>query len=392
MKNSYLNPAQFNAETEKCLQCKTKPCEQACPAHCSPHDFIAAAKNKNFDEAANMILQQNPLAETCGLICPDKFCMNACLRAKIDNPINIPKVQATILQKYREKFAPQKQNINPNGKKIAVIGAGPAGIGAAATLLKLGYAVSVYEKSPTAGGALNMIPESRLPKNIVTAEWKYLSQYPNFEINLSSDISNPQMLLQQGYDGVICATGENQFRKLGVEGEQYSLNYDEYLLHPQKYVTSGNVAVIGGGAVAVDCAITARETGAKNVEMFVRRRLCDMRITAHERASLLQNMIDITTMTRISKIEKNNNTLTAYTVKTRFNGDGKLEDIPNTQTARPDFAIIVMALGTQSSTPKQPADNIIYAGDCLSGSSTAVQAVAFGKNAARQLHEVLFKN
>ena len=111
MKNLYLNPAQFNAETEKCLQCKTKPCEQACPAHCSPHDFIAAAKNKNFDEAANMILQQNPLAETCGLICPDKFCMNACLRAKIDNPINIPKVQATILQKYREKFVPQKQNM-----------------------------------------------------------------------------------------------------------------------------------------------------------------------------------------------------------------------------------------------------------------------------------------
>ena len=69
-----------------------------------------------------------------------------------------------------------------------------------------------------------------------------------------------------------------------------------------------------------------------------------------------------------------------------------MEDIPNTQTARPDFAIIVMALGTQSSTPKQPADNIIYAGDCLSGSSTAVQAVASGKNAARQLHEVLFKN
>ena len=86
MKPHYLTKPQFAAELEKCLKCPAKPCEKACPVHCSPHDFIAAAKKNDTAQAADLIARQNPLGEVCGLICPDKFCMNACLRSHIDAP------------------------------------------------------------------------------------------------------------------------------------------------------------------------------------------------------------------------------------------------------------------------------------------------------------------
>ena len=99
--NMYPTKPQFNAETEKCLQCKAKPCMQACPVLCSPHDFIAAAKNNDMRAAAELIAKQNVLGEVCGLICPDTFCMKACIRANIDSAIKIPAVQAYIMREAR---------------------------------------------------------------------------------------------------------------------------------------------------------------------------------------------------------------------------------------------------------------------------------------------------
>ena len=122
MKNIYLNAAQFKAETEKCLQCVAKPCEKACPAGVSPHDFILSAREGNFQKAAETILAQNPLAETCGLVCPDKFCQKACLRAHLDCAVNIPAIQAFIMQKYRQTA--QDTTVAKNSKtqkKIIII-------------------------------------------------------------------------------------------------------------------------------------------------------------------------------------------------------------------------------------------------------------------------------
>ncbi len=380
-----LKPAQLKTELEKCLHCAAKPCMKACPVHCSPCDFIAAAKIGDWKTAAALIEKQNPLAQSCGLICPDKFCMKSCVRANLDKAIKIPAVQAAIMQKARMEQN-ESEEITPfNGKKVAVIGSGPAGIGAVSELLKQGCAVTVFEMNDKIGGALNLIPAERLPREVINADWQQLAKNPNLQLKLNEQICDYASLLEQGFSGVIVAIGEQNCRTLKIEGENLSVSYVEYLSNPQKYQTNGNVAVVGGGEVALDCALTAKRLGG-NVEMFVRRRLSDMRMPLDDYADLIENEINVTTMTRVTRIaSQTSDLLTAFTIKTRFNTDGKLEDIPATEVERPDFALIVLALGSKCGEDLLENERIVYAGDCLNGGSTAVEAVASGKNAAQKL-------
>ncbi|MBO6282209.1 MAG: FAD-dependent oxidoreductase [Alphaproteobacteria bacterium] len=389
MKNNvYLTKPQFDAETEKCLQCKAKPCMKACSVLCSPCDFIAAAKNGDIRAAASLIAEQNALGEVCGLICPDTFCMKACVRQNLDSAIKIPAVQAYIMRQARTNNLLIAEQGTANGKKIAVIGLGPAGIGAVAELIKRGFSVEAFEEKSVVGGALNLIPQSRLPREIIAYEWQKLLQSPLVTAHFNHKVTDYAALLRNGFDAVIVAIGEQKCRKMSIEGEENALLYTDYLQTPEKYQTNGNVAVIGGGAVAVDCAVTARENGAANVEMFVRRKIGNMRITLSEREILLKNDIDITTMTRVAKIEKDGDFLIVYTVKTQFNEDGKLIDVPNTMIARKGFKHIVYALGSSRAEDIIEDDRIIYAGDFVSGGSTAVQAVASGKEAAKKVENL----
>ena len=118
--NLYYNNVQLKAELGKCLNCKTKPCMYACPVNCCPQEFIQNAIDGKFEDAVGSICKNNPMGETCGLICPDCFCMKACLRSNIDAPVNIPKIQATIMHKYHKKN--YDLDIVPNAKKVAEIG------------------------------------------------------------------------------------------------------------------------------------------------------------------------------------------------------------------------------------------------------------------------------
>ncbi|MBR1903555.1 MAG: FAD-dependent oxidoreductase, partial [Alphaproteobacteria bacterium] len=386
MKNRYLSAPQLQAELEKCLQCPTKPCLKACPAQVSPADFIALARKNEWAAAAAEIERKNPLGEVCGLICPDKFCMHACTRRHIDAPIRIPEVQAAIMQKARlaqTVSAPQTASVN--GKKVAVIGLGPAGIGAVIALLKHGFSVTAFEKSVTVGGALNYIPEVRLPREVIAYEWQKWQNHPLLTLLFNQSVSDYGDLLAQGFDGVIVATGEQKTRTLGIAGENLAVQWTDYLGAPQKYADTKNVAIIGGGAVAVDCAATAKMQGAQNIEMFVRRRLSDMRITPQERRQLLTDEVNITTMTRPTKIEQNAHRLTIWTTKTRFNDGGKLEDEAQTEVARHGFDLIVLALGSTRAEEMVPSEHIIYAGDVLNGGSTAVEAVASGRKSVQEL-------
>lgn len=393
MTNRNLKPAQLKAELDKCLHCAAKPCMKACPVHCSPCDFIAEAKAGNWQKAAALIESQNPLAQSCGLICPDKFCMKACIRANLDRPIKIPAVQAAIMQKARAETETQTEKPEtisaPDGKYVAVIGAGPAGIGAAAELSARGYRVVVFEKEAGIGGALNLIPPERLPQSIIAADWQSLVKKSGLTLKCRQIVCDYKALLQQGFAGVIVAIGEQKCRTLGIDGENLSISYVDYLREPQRYQTTGNVAVVGGGEVALDCALTAKRLGG-TVEMFVRRRLSDMRMGPDDYMDLIHHEINVTTMTRISKIERQTpDLLTAWAVKTKFNKEGRLEDIANTLTARPDFSLIILALGSCCKEEKLENPYIIYAGDCQTGGSTAVEAVASGKTAARELAEKL---
>ena len=388
-KNLYLSRAQLISELGRCLGCKTKPCMNACPVSCNPQEFIAQAKENDYAGAVSTITRNNPMGQTCGLICPDKFCMQACTRSNIDFPINIPKVQATILEKYRTKETASHPKLPLNGKKIAVIGAGPAGIAATSELSRLGYKVTLFEGYEKIGGALNLIPNSRLPFEVIEKDWSFVDDPELIELKLNASIENPETLLSQGYDGVIVATGEPESINLNVEGEEYAVAYLDYLRHPENYETSGNVAIVGGGAVATDCALTAFANGAENVEMFIRRRVSDMRVTGEERKSLLEAGVDLTTMTRIKKIGKDGNMLTLYTAKNRFTM-GKLEEIPDTTIARPGFSLVIKAIGSTAQR-QEDTDKIIYAGDCKHGGSTIVEALASGKKAAQDLDNKLIE-
>lgn len=374
----YLNKAQLKAELDRCLNCKTQPCMHACPVNCSPQEFINHAKEGDFDGAVKTILRNNPLGQTCGLICPDKFCMKACIRNRIDFAVNIPKVQATILENYRrekESFA----HIAPNGVKVAVIGAGPAGLAASSVLAKAGCRVVLFEGRSQIGGALNLIPDERLPHEVIEKDWSYIFNPDLVELKLNHKVTDV-LALKSEFDWVIVASGEPNLVNLGIEGEEYAVSYIEYLSNPKQYATTGKVAIIGGGNVAADCAFTAKAGGAAEVEMFVRRRIADMRISKAEHLELLEREIDISPMTSPDKIEPDSDKFTLYVHKNRFI-DGKLTPIENSSLKLSGFSLVIKAIGSRADS-KIEDEHIIYAGDCKTGGSTIVEAISSGMAAA----------
>ncbi len=385
MESLYLNESQINAELKRCLKCPTKPCLKACPAQVSPHDFIKAARDGDFAEAAKLIETQNPLGEICGLICPERFCQKACVRGKIDKPIEIPALQAAIMQRARTNGdVAENTELAAVNKKVAVMGAGPAGIAAAVELLRYGVAVTMFEKEAQFGGALNYIPQTRLPWQVIDFTFKKLQQNPLFEIKFGVEQKDYVALRTQGFDAVIVATGTQKIRTLGIEGEELAVSWRKYLKTPEKF-KSKKVAIIGGGAVAADCALTAIGLGAVCVEMFVRRRVTDMRISERERQQLIEHKIMITDMTRPLKIERKNSKLSLITSQTRFNDQGKLEDVAQSTVEKDGYDLIILALGSDSAESILELPGIMYAGDVINGASTAVEAVASGRKAAQTL-------
>ena len=379
-KSLYLTKIKLKAELDRCLDCKTQPCMNACPVNCNPHEFIQFAKKQQWPEAVRTIMRTNPMGQTCGLICPDKFCMNACTRSHIDFPINIPRVQATILENYRNHEVIQPIACTPMGKQIAVIGAGPAGLAAAAKLAQYGYSVEIFEASDRIGGALNMIPAERLPHEVIEKDWAFIHDTDRVSLHLARKISDPRALLES-FDFVIIATGEPNCVSLRIPGEELSISYMDYLLDREKYRTDGVVAVIGGGNVAMDCALTAQRLGASSVEMFIRRRIADMRISRPEFVELIDHGINLNGMTSPEKITRTETGLSLHIHRNVYDGQ-KWHPLPNSTIALPYFSLIIRAIGSRAEEKLPDNPRIIYAGDCKTGGSTIVEAIASGRAAA----------
>ena len=216
----------ISTELARCLGCRAKPCEKACPLGVSPHDFIAAARNGNWQTAAAQIAMRNPLPQTCGLVCPDRFCQSACIRARIDKAVEIPCLQAKIMAKGGLPPLPLPASALP--RRAAIVGGGPAGLGCLYEFLLNGWLVDLYEKSDKLGGAARLIPEYRLPKAILDAEIARLVENNRVTLHLNTNINDINALVS-GYDAVVLAIGEPTQRTLGIKGEEFCLSYKDFL-------------------------------------------------------------------------------------------------------------------------------------------------------------------
>lgn len=360
---------------KRCLGCKIMPCAKACPLGVSPHNFIATAITGDYKTAATLIAAKNPLPQTCGLICPDKFCQKACIRNRIDSAVEIPCLQAEIIK----KGGLSPLDLPPlSGKKAAVIGAGASGLGAVFELLNNGWHVDLYEKSNKLGGAIRLIPEYRLPHEVLDSEIARLTENDRVTVNLNTEITDYASLLKH-YDGVILALGEPNIRTLGIKGEEHCLSYKDYLQNPTKY-TAKKVCISGGGEVALDCALTAKHQNAE-VEMFVRRRREDMRIMQRDQKELDEKGIIIRSLTSIIEINKIGDTYQLTTITNQINTEGKAEHRQGTECELNGYDLVIQALG--SYFPKEDLPNgFIIAGDMTGTCGTVVQALASGRVAA----------
>ncbi|MFH1452391.1 MAG: FAD-dependent oxidoreductase [Armatimonadota bacterium] len=389
--NLFLTDAQLKAEIDKCEFCEEKPCKVECPANCSPADFIMAARTglpQDYLRAAAEILENNPLGGVCGLVCPDKHCMAGCVRKKFDNPVNIPAVQATVIKKAKElRKMPEFKKPKTGGGKVAVLGAGPAGLSSAFMLSQKGYDVTVFEKEKAPGGMCSLIPDYRLPKDVLKSDTDYFVKTTGLKVKYNKKLTNPETLLKQGFKAVVVAAGLDKPYCLGVENEKLSISAIDYLKSPKKYKFKGSVAVVGGGPVAVDCAVTAAKNKAKNVEMFSLEKLSEMPLTMQERMEIFSEGISVSGRTKLTRILKEKGKIAGIeTMKVKLKGKEfnlkNISDVKGTEQLREDFDHVIIAIGCCSSIPKQKSPKIFYAGDCMTGPGSVVEAVAGGKNAA----------
>ena len=258
----------------------TAPCKVACPAHVPVQGYLKLAKEGRYLESLALIKTQNPFPAVCGRVC-NKRCEDACTRGTIDNPVSIDAVKKFVADldlKSEHPYIPEKIVPSVHGgfdEKIAIIGAGPAGLSAAYYLAVMGFKPTVFEKNKKPGGMLMYgIPSYKLEKDVIEAEIdiiKKLGVEIKCGVEVGKDVTIAQ-LKEQGYKAFYVAIGCQGGRRPGVlndnaEGTDIAVSYLREALENKKEF-KGNVVVVGGGNVAVDCARTAHRLGAKKVSMF----------------------------------------------------------------------------------------------------------------------------
>lgn len=260
------------------------PCMAACPSNMKIREYVGLVSMGKFDDAVQVIKEDNPLPLVCGRVCPHP-CEEACRRGEKDEPVAINPVKRFAadydlkLQLEGKGFKPQP--IQPNNKKVAVIGAGPAGLTCAYYLALRGYAVTIFERLPVAGGMLAVgIPDYRLPKDILQAEVDQIVAL-GVELKLNTSVQSVDSLFEEGFKAVFIGVGAHRPMKLEIEGEDLEgvIPGEDFL----KDVALGNktklgkkVAVVGGGNTAIDCARVSLREGAEEVYILYRRTQAEM--------------------------------------------------------------------------------------------------------------------
>ncbi|MDD5564697.1 MAG: FAD-dependent oxidoreductase [Thermoanaerobaculaceae bacterium] len=386
-----LTDARLAAEVARCEYCEAKPCQGACPADCSPADFIMAVRGgapSDFRRAAGMIMAANPLGGVCGAVCPETHCMAACARATFDTPVEIPAVQATIIAKARALgVMPEFTATWAGGPRVAVVGGGPAGAGAAAVLAQAGCRVDVLE-ARAAGGMAGLIPPFRLEAEVLAADLAFVAALGEVHVQ-EREVADPEALLGEGYAAVVVATGLSQPLRLGIPGEELARPWTAFLAdRASGIVADRRVAVVGGGAVAADCAETAAAAGAAHVELFALEKLSEMPLTDKERAGLLRAGVHVSGRTRVAAVLADGGAVCGLLTRKVALPAGeafhpsRVADVIGSEQTRADIDTVIVAIGARAAAPREARPGVVVAGDAVNGPTTVVEAVAAGKNAA----------
>ena len=262
------------SEANRCLNCKKPMCQQGCPIHTPIPQVIQMFRQGKLTEAGQILFENNPLSAICALICNhEQQCARHCVLGKKGSPVHFSSIENYISEMYLDRITLPKPE--SRGKKVAVIGAGPAGITAAIGLASAGYGVTVFEWHSKIGGIMQYgIPEFRLPKSLLQRYQKQMEAM-GIQIRLNTTIGAVLMiddLFRDGYASVFIGTGAEKPLRLGIPGEtlgnvHFGLNY---LANPDAYHLGENVAVIGMGNAAMDVARTALRHGARKVTLYAR--------------------------------------------------------------------------------------------------------------------------
>ena len=432
------NEEQALTEANRCLQCPQPKCIQGCPVEIDIPAFIKALKEKRFGEGIKKIKEKNSLPAICGRVCPQEDqCQKACVMGKAGDPVSIGRLERFLADWERQKGAQIPENAPPTGKKVGIIGAGPAGLTAAADLVKLGHNVVLFEALHLPGGVLAYgIPEFRMPKSIVQAEADYVSKL-GVDIRLSCLVGRTYTipeLLKNGFDAIFIGSGAGLPEFIGVPGENlggiYSAN--EFLIRVNlmksyafpEYDTpiriGKHVAVIGGGNVAMDSARSALRLGAEEVCIVYRRSRDELPARAEE----------------IANAEEEGIVCKFLAAPVRFIGDEKgwvkamecicMELGPPDESGRRrpcrvegseftmDVDCVIVAIGrtpnpiiqrtteglettkdgtivAKDESGKTSIEGVYAGGDIVTGEATVISAMGAGKKAARAIHEYLTK-
>jgi glutamate synthase (NADPH/NADH) small chain len=430
-------PELAQREASRCLQCKKPKCIDGCPVGVKIPEFVNLISEGDFIGAAKKLKEDNSLPAVCGRVCPQESqCESFCILGKKDEPLAVGRLERFAADYERSKGTVELPQLpSPTGKKVAVVGSGPAGLTLAGDLVKYGHQVTVFEALHKPGGVLVYgIPEFRLPKAIVEAEVDYLQRL-GVEIKYDyviGKILTVDELFEMGYDAVFLGVGAGLPVFMNIPGENlcgiYSAN--EYLtrsnlmkayLFPQydtPIARGKNVAVIGGGNVAMDSARTALRLGADNVHIVYRRSKTELPARAEEAHHAEQEGVQFKFLTApVRYIGNADGWVTGMECIEMELGEpdasGRRRPVPKEgSNFNLDVDLVVVAIGTGANpiitgtvpnleltkwgyivadqeTGKTSREGVYAGGDIVTGSATVILAMGAGRNSSKAIHEYL---
>lgn len=424
------------AEAERCLQCEKAPCVEGCPVEIDIPALIQLIRERKFDEAIRKVKEKNSLPAICGRVCPQETqCQASCTMGKVGDPISVGRLERFVSDWERKRGYEVPQQSASTGKRVAIVGAGPAGLTAAADLAKLGHEAVIFEALHKPGGVLIYgIPEFRLPKKIVEAEAEYIEKL-GVEIKMNAMIGKLYTIneLLEQFDAVFIGSGAGLPRFMRIPGENlcgvYSAN--EFLIRVNlmkaydfpraatPVFVGEKVAVIGGGNTAMDSARCALRLGAKEVKIVYRRSRQEMPVRAEEVENAEEEGIILEFLTNPTRFVGNERgwVKAMECIRMRLgepDASGRRRPIPiEGSEFTTDVDTVIMAIGRtpnpiiQQTTEglkvtkwgtivadengKTSIEGVYAGGDIVTGQATVISAMGAGKKAAKAIHQYLTK-